>query len=358
MLKKFLIISYFVASVVLPFFVLADTAASNSATTDTKAGITGIEFTPAINIPGSIFTEKIVVTGNTLAKYIVAVYRYGGIFAGVVAMFMLVYAGWEWLLAGGNTGKISRAKEKINGTLIGLALLFGGYVLLSLISANLVTFKSLDTTLPNRTEICSAITEQSLCTKSGCVWTPATNEQIQQDPSFKGTCKYTISSTACDNESLLVDIRNVPGVTVRSDCKDPRLTGPTLAKLTAAGNSAALQGYQLYITGAFRTAAYQQELYDCYINCTASCTSCNKASKPDCQTSTHMQGIAVDVCLVSGGTNTCEYIKAMYNCHTGASSEWCNSHPNQKAAQLALQSIMTQAGFTSISDEWWHYQAQ
>ena len=113
---------------------------------DTGTQKNQINFIPSMTIPGLYNAgETVPISPSSLAEYIVAIYRYGGMFAGVVAMFMLVYTGWEWLLAGGNSGKISRAKEKINGTLIGLALLFGGYLLLSLISQNLVSFNSLDT---------------------------------------------------------------------------------------------------------------------------------------------------------------------------------------------------------------------
>ncbi len=356
MLKKFFLIFYFITLLVFPFFVFAQTAVTSETTKDAKAEYKGIKFTPSINIPDSIFTGEIIVTGDTLGNYIVAVYRYGGIFAGIVAMFMLVYAGWEWLLAGGNSSKISQAKNKISGTLIGLALLFGGYLLLSLISKNLISFKSLEANLPDPKQLCPAITESELCVKNNCLWTPATTDQIAQDPSIKGSCQYKLGlATFCVDESVLRDITNIPGIRMGWNVKDKRLTGPTVAKLTTAGAKASEKGYQLYVTGAFRSYEYQQELYNCYMNCVEGCESCNKASRPNCETSNHMLGIAVDVCLISGGTDTCAYIDEDYNCHTGASSAWCNSNPNQKAAQLELKRIMTESGFSGISDEWWHY---
>ena len=88
-----------------------------------------------------------VTDGTFLAKYIVAIYTYGAGFAGIIAMFMLVIAGWRWLLAAGNASKITEAKQIVNGVLLGLALLFGGQLLLRQISENFNSIQSLDVEL-------------------------------------------------------------------------------------------------------------------------------------------------------------------------------------------------------------------
>jgi len=104
-----------------------------------------IQYTPNIAIPGSqIFGGgPITITPNTLAEYIKAIYRYAGIIAGAFAMFMLVYGAWQWLMAAGNASKIAMAKETVTTTLVGLAFLFGGYLLLSQISTRLVNLQPL-----------------------------------------------------------------------------------------------------------------------------------------------------------------------------------------------------------------------
>lgn len=128
----------------------------------------GIEFKPNVRIPGTAFDrESVEITGASLGKYIVALYSYGSIFAGFVAMFMLVYAGWQWLLAGGSLDKISRAKNTINGVLVGLALLFGGYLLMSQISDRLVNFDELNieaiTVIPGMEQACEAVSPTVGC---------------------------------------------------------------------------------------------------------------------------------------------------------------------------------------------------
>jgi len=66
------------------------------------------------------------------------VYRYAAGVAGTVAILMMVMAAWQWLFAVGDSSKINNAKNTISGALMGLALLFGGHLLLSSISERLV----------------------------------------------------------------------------------------------------------------------------------------------------------------------------------------------------------------------------
>ncbi|MBU1202858.1 pilin [Patescibacteria group bacterium] len=110
-------------------------------------------FVPNVRIPGTDFDGLVPVKadGALIGRYVVAIYTYGAGFAGIVAMFMLVLAGWKWLMAAGNSQKITSAKEMINGVLVGLALLFGGQLLLSQISKDLVVFQELS--LPAITSI-------------------------------------------------------------------------------------------------------------------------------------------------------------------------------------------------------------
>ena len=103
----------------------------------------GVSFAPQIPIPG-FSVDRVMGDGSTLANYIIAIYQYGATVAGLVAMFMMVLAGWKWLMAAGNPEKIATAKDTIQGAILGLILLFGSYLLLSQISSRLVDFASLD----------------------------------------------------------------------------------------------------------------------------------------------------------------------------------------------------------------------
>jgi hypothetical protein len=97
----------------------------------------------------------------SIANYIKGLYNYTAGIAGVVAIFMIVFAAWQWIMAAGNAGKIDTAKDTIRGALIGLALIFGGYLLMNSISEKLVSFDSLQIqrVLPQQMakDICSAL---------------------------------------------------------------------------------------------------------------------------------------------------------------------------------------------------------
>ena len=143
MKKLFLIFTFTLVSFLFSSFVLAQPAETN-VQTEVK-NPSPIYFTPNVPIP-CFFEGTIQITPNSIATYINAVYRYGAGLAGVIAMFMIVFAAWQWIIAAGNAGKIENAKETIIGALIGLALLFGGYLLLAQISSRLVELKGLDIT--------------------------------------------------------------------------------------------------------------------------------------------------------------------------------------------------------------------
>lgn len=112
-----------------------------------------ITYEPNVPIPievnGYHFDQKNVIRGGDfLASYIVAIYTYMAGFVGIVAMFMLVIAGWRWLFAAGNASKINAAKDMVNDVLVGLALIFGGQLLLSQISEDFKYVQSLEIQLP------------------------------------------------------------------------------------------------------------------------------------------------------------------------------------------------------------------
>lgn len=147
-----------------------------------------IQFEPNVKIPGVNITS---VGGDTLARYIVGLYRYGASFAGAAAMFMLVFAGWQWLFAAGDSSKVAKAKDTINGVLIGLILLFGGYLLLSQISSGLVRFNNLE--LSRITPIQS---DFSLCAAFG------NNPEVNPPDNVCGNTIYSTTSPTGIGQSI------------------------------------------------------------------------------------------------------------------------------------------------------------
>ncbi len=72
--------------------------------------------------------------------YLAILYSYFTAVAGIVAVAMIAYGGYQWMVAGGNAEKISQAKSTIQGAIVGLILALGSYVLLSQINSRLVNF--------------------------------------------------------------------------------------------------------------------------------------------------------------------------------------------------------------------------
>lgn len=78
-----------------------------------------------------------------IGEYIKAVYLYLVGIAGLIAVLVLIHAGFEWMASGGNTHAIENAKKRILNASIGLVILFGSYTILNTINPDLVKFESL-----------------------------------------------------------------------------------------------------------------------------------------------------------------------------------------------------------------------
>ena len=100
-----------------------------------------VKLNPNVNIPG--YGQEVTfddgTTGN-IAKYIVAIYKYGISVGAILATVVIMAAGLIWLTSGGSQEKIGQAKNYISGSIIGLVILFGSYILLNTINPELVNF--------------------------------------------------------------------------------------------------------------------------------------------------------------------------------------------------------------------------
>lgn len=107
--------------------------------------------TPKISIPGLNFSEIKTVEedGGTylyipfLGEYIAAAYKYGVVIASIIAVVMIITAGFGWAISGGEPEKINHAKTRIGQAIVGLFLAVGSYTLLYMINPELVKFRSL-----------------------------------------------------------------------------------------------------------------------------------------------------------------------------------------------------------------------
>ena len=108
-----------------------------------RAVTSSATFTPNVPIPG-LFPENgqsEPIDANIAGRYIRALYIYFVGIVGVLAVVMIMYAGFLWITAAGNSSKISEAKEHMNGAVIGTILALTSFLLLQLINPQLVSLR-------------------------------------------------------------------------------------------------------------------------------------------------------------------------------------------------------------------------
>lgn len=55
-------------------------------------------------------------------------------FIGLVFLGLMLYAGFQWMTSGGNEEKISKAKDRIKNTIIGIAIIISAYMITSYVA--------------------------------------------------------------------------------------------------------------------------------------------------------------------------------------------------------------------------------
>lgn len=135
-------------------------------------------FTPQVDIPGGVSGETPVGTkegATLLGQYIKGIYDYSFAVGGILAAIVLMGGGVLWLVSGGNQSKVSKAKDIISGSLIGLGILFSGYLLFNTINPALLEMKPITsiTTITGTggPTTCEEAMDFNSCTRLGfCYW--------------------------------------------------------------------------------------------------------------------------------------------------------------------------------------------
>lgn len=78
-----------------------------------------------------------------IGQYIVGIYKWALLVAGIIATVMIILGGFTYLTSGGDATRAGEGKERIGAAIFGLILLLGSYMLLYLLNPDLVQFKSL-----------------------------------------------------------------------------------------------------------------------------------------------------------------------------------------------------------------------
>ncbi len=76
------------------------------------------------------------------AQYVAAVYQFGLMIVGLVALGVIVFAGIEYTVSAGNTSRQEDAMDRIKQAIFGILLLVGAYFILYTIDPNIVNLKN------------------------------------------------------------------------------------------------------------------------------------------------------------------------------------------------------------------------
>ena len=68
---------------------------------------------------------------DTITSYVSSIVGILTIFASIWFLFMILFAGYEWISAGGDSKKIASARDRITHAFIGLVIVVGAWSLLA-----------------------------------------------------------------------------------------------------------------------------------------------------------------------------------------------------------------------------------
>lgn len=96
-------------------------------------------------LPAGVATTQIAFGGQKrflhIGDFIQSLYKYAIGVAGIVAVTMIIIAGFQWVSSGGNSEVITSAKKRIAGALTGLFIAYAAYFILNTINPALVNLR-------------------------------------------------------------------------------------------------------------------------------------------------------------------------------------------------------------------------
>lgn len=275
------------------------------------------------------------VTNNLLGLYVSAVYKWLLGAGALIAVVMLMIAGVEWMLARGSANGISSAKKRIEGTMLGLALLFFAYTIAYWIDPGTVQFNSLVFQSVKQSEI------------------PPLGETEVQNPDLNSP--LTGDLVAINDPNILVANTNI------------RIAASIYEPLKAAATSLkASNNQKILISSGVRTAEHQLEVY--YSNCIENGqTKCNvevclpipSSKRGTLVTDARNQKWTSQTWMANtsslANANVCPHTREV------AVDAWCENgnfgkHIFDTDCQAALTLAMEKAGFCRLAVEPWHFE--
>ncbi|MFA5051358.1 MAG: C39 family peptidase [Patescibacteria group bacterium] len=145
-----------------------------------------------------------------IGEYLIALYKWAIRLIAALAVVMIMWAGVEWMVAGGNSSQISDAKERIRGSLFGLVLLLGISTFLSFINPELTFFKPIQLGVIKTVELDGELSDTGAADQS------SSGIYFKQCDSSWGNMAYTqggadcnVCSSGCGPTSVAIALANL-----------------------------------------------------------------------------------------------------------------------------------------------------
>ncbi|MFA6534217.1 MAG: hypothetical protein WCT37_03525 [Patescibacteria group bacterium] len=123
---KVIFVFLLVAILVLPFLAQATNTANPGLLKDENKIINSAK----IVTKGAGYSNEFEFSPSQIAIKII---QYLLSFLGVAFFLIILYAGWQWLTAGGNEEQVTEAKNWLRNGVIGLVIIFGAYLITSFV---------------------------------------------------------------------------------------------------------------------------------------------------------------------------------------------------------------------------------
>lgn len=288
------------------------------------------------------------VTIPYIAEYISGLYAYLISIVGVLAAVMMIIGGFQYLAAGGDSGRVKAAKERITNAIAGTLLALGAYAMLKTISPSLTELKGLEISVVPavKTDI-NEITEYAdVPPASGgragnFAYCRTVDECRQKCDSGANPDEWGSGA----GESGWGTIPDVPGLEGRGQ----QARQEAIEGLKKAGAAAHAQGYVIRVANAYRPFKQQFNAV------------CDMIKKGDTASighavafpggSVHQQGYAVDVFLLSSSGEV--LIKAA-DC--SAQRAGATGKLDSPEKSKLLDQFMASGGGVRYANEIWHYE--
>ncbi|MBI4280626.1 D-alanyl-D-alanine carboxypeptidase family protein [Candidatus Uhrbacteria bacterium] len=309
------------------------------------------EIKPALQVPfpgvqlSSVFADQANLYVSYLPEYIAAGYSYLVGIAGILAAVMIMYGGTKWIFAGGDSSKITTARETIVHAVIGLVLALGSYLILFSINPDLVKFKALkllfiprELLIPETDEGDTLTTPPSGVTQP--TWGYATFD-CGNPPAPAGVVEASQVSAV----PLLSRIVTPPGLRVHQNLIEPLKKINTTLETISQNEGV---NYKLKITSGYRPFETQVAIWCGQEGSCASNYPAKDVRKSYCAVpgfSNHGLGIALDVKLLKDGREITSI----------SSKTQCQLDP-KAVAKLANIFYQSDGGWKRYEKEIWHFE--